>query len=104
MAEYLRVRDRSTGHEYTIRERQFDADAHERLDSDPLGLDGLPRPPKYRVKLGETPAPSAQRSVPRTRRSPVAPRPVPVTPDPDADEGDPETDDGQSAESDKEND
>lgn len=107
MAEYLRVKDKGTGHEYTIRAEHFHAAGHKRLDKDPLGLDGTPRPPKYRVALGEDPAPSAAPASPARRTGSRRGRRAasdPVTPDPDAGHGAPETDDGQPAESDKEND
>lgn len=106
MAEYLRVRDKATGHEYTVRAEHFNREAHQRLDKDPLGTDGLPREPKYRVELGERPAPSASSArAPRRTRKAAQPVPTtnPVTPDPTAEDGAPETDDGQPAESEQEN-
>jgi len=99
MADYVRVRDRQTGHEYTIPERRFDAEAHEKLEKDPLGRDGLPRPPKYRVRLGSAPAPSAAYATPGRRTSRRTPNPV--APDL-ATAGGPDTDDGQPAESEEE--
>ena len=103
MTDYVRVRDRVTGHEYTIPARQLDAEAHERLDKDPLGRDGLPRAPKYRVTLGNAPAPSAAYSRPGITRTAPPRTPDPVAPDLATLLGGPDTDDGQSAESDKEN-
>lgn len=53
MPEYLRVRMKDAGHELTIREDQFDEEAVERLDKDPLGLDGLPLGPKYKTTVSK---------------------------------------------------
>lgn len=63
MSEYVRVRDLTTGHEYTTRERNV-VEGLEVLDKPALGADGLPRPPKYRVPLGEPHAPSTVRDNP----------------------------------------
>lgn len=101
MTEHVRVKDKATGHEYTVRAEHFNPEAHQRIDKDPYGPDGLPAAPKFRVSLAKPPAPSA-RPRRRTTRRPAAAR-VPVATDPAADP-EPETDDGQStAESEQEN-
>lgn len=65
MPDYVRVRDRDTGHEYTVRVDAVHPEAHEVLEDKPaLGHDGLPREVTYRVPLGEDPAPSAAHTKP----------------------------------------
>ena len=50
--EYLRVKDRDTGHEYSVVASAFNADAHERLEKPAVSCDGTPLPPKHNVPLG----------------------------------------------------
>ena len=47
--QVARVRDKATGHHYTIRAAGFDADKHAPLKSDAVDANGYPLPPKYRV-------------------------------------------------------
>lgn len=66
MSEFVRVRDKDTGHHYTVSRERFDQnpDLWQELKQPALGNDGLPRPPKYRVDLGESAAASAQMDAP----------------------------------------
>lgn len=81
MSDYVRVRDVSTGHEYTVAAKRFDPGAHVKLDKPATGPDRLPLGVKYRIN----------------RRASVAPKPVPAVADA------PDNTDGQKAESEKEN-
>lgn len=102
MPDYVRVKDKTTGHEYTVRAAHFNPDAHERLDKPALDVRGEPMAPKYRVELGEPPAPSASYAR-RPERRRFEPSPEPVTPEPVPNsDPEPEPDDGQSAESEEE--
>ena len=47
--QVARVRDKATGHHYTIRAHGFDADKHAPLKSDAVDANGYPLPPKFRV-------------------------------------------------------
>ena len=47
--QVARVRDKATGHHYTIRADGFDADKHAPLKSDAVDRNGYPLPPKFRV-------------------------------------------------------
>jgi len=49
---YVRVKNRSTGHEYDVLEQQVDHDKHEVLDQDRYPIVGRPRPAKPRVGKG----------------------------------------------------
>jgi hypothetical protein len=56
MAEFIRVRDKATGHEYTIREDRFDEKGHTRLEKDALGPDRLPAPVKFKTTVAKSAA------------------------------------------------
>lgn len=45
MPEFTRVRDKDTGHEYSV--VNVDPDAHEVIDGDAANADGVPLPPTY---------------------------------------------------------
>lgn len=49
MPEYIRVRDKATGHEYTVTAARFDDASHTRLDRPALDAHGEPAAPKYRT-------------------------------------------------------
>lgn len=92
--EYVRVKDRDTGHEYSVRTELVNDEAHEVLNKPALGNDGLPAPVKYRTSIEEAPAKTGR---PHDSSRTAAPtKPVPdAAPAPD--------NSGQSAGSDKEN-
>lgn len=81
MTDFIRVRDKQTGHEYTIPSLRFDDEAHTILDKPAVDRHGDARGITYRRDLGES-APAPRRA---TRTAPKAPtKPVPVsTPEPD---------------------
>lgn len=65
MTEYVRVRDKGTGHELTLRRERLDDPAVkagvEVLDKrDATDPNGAPLSPTYRVPKGSEPAPSAK--------------------------------------------
>lgn len=78
MPEFVRVRDKSTRHEYTIRRDQLNPKGHEELNKPAATRGGVPLPPKHYVK------------------------PKPATPKSPASDPEPEVD-GQKAGSEKEN-
>lgn len=85
MTEYVRVKSDATGHEFTVRANRVKPGLTA-LEKSALGRDRLPAPPKYRVPLGDGPAPS---SVFGTRPPAPAPEPAPETENGhEADEGD----------------
>lgn len=47
MTDYLRVKDKSTGHKYTIIASSFDPEAHQELKQDAVNIAGDPLPPEY---------------------------------------------------------
>ena len=47
--QVVRVRDKATGHHYTLRADGLDADKHAPLKSDAVDANGYPLPPKYRA-------------------------------------------------------
>ena len=51
MSDFIRVRDKDTGHEYTIRERRFKDGAQTKLDKDAVGASGEPLPPKHKTTV-----------------------------------------------------
>lgn len=52
MTDYIRVRDKSTGHEYTIPATRL-VDGLTVIDKPALDRSGDPAPVKYRTRLGE---------------------------------------------------
>jgi hypothetical protein len=57
--EFVRVRDKDTGHEYDVVATAVDPKAHEVLKDYPENLTGLPRPAKHRTTTKAT-APAAK--------------------------------------------
>ena len=66
--EFVRVRDRGTGHEYTVSAALADNDAYERLDKVAVDPNGNPFPPVY--------APDPE---PEVVAEPAKPGPKPTT-------------------------
>lgn len=70
---YIRVKDKTTGHEYSIHEHLFNGDAHEKSDKPAIGRNGDVAPPKFRTTVAKaaaakpaTPAaPSGQQADPK---------------------------------------
>ena len=52
--ELVRVRDKATGHHYSIPAASFDAERHAALKSDAVDANGYPLPPKYRIQKATT--------------------------------------------------
>ncbi len=61
MAEFYRVRDKATRHEYSVRPSQFNPDAHALLDKPAVTRGGEPLPPKHYVPLADV-KPKAKRT------------------------------------------
>lgn len=55
MTEFVRVKDKETGHHLSIPRDRFDADSapYEELKSAATFADGTPRPPKYKTTVTE---------------------------------------------------
>lgn len=70
--EFVRVRDRGTGHEYTVSAALADNDAYERLDKVAVDPNGNPFPPVY------APDPEAPAEV-EVIAEPAKPGPKPTT-------------------------
>lgn len=49
----IRVKDKSSSHEYSIHEHLFDAEAHEKSDKPAYGPDGLAAPPRYKTTVAK---------------------------------------------------
>lgn len=56
MPEFVRVKDKATGHEFTIRERLFDGDAQTKVDRPALGPDGEIVAPKFKTTVAKSAA------------------------------------------------
>lgn len=52
-AEFIRVADKVTGHEFTIRANRYDAKAHTKVDKPALDAHGDPAAPKYRTTVAK---------------------------------------------------
>lgn len=52
--ELVRVRDKATGHHYSIPAAAFDTERHAPLKSDAVDVNGYPLPPKYRIQKATT--------------------------------------------------
>lgn len=67
MAEWLRVKDRDTGHKFSIQKSVVDADpdVFQVLKQDALDHNGEPLPPEY---ADQTPAPSGQKATDNTSK------------------------------------
>ena len=72
--EFVRVRDRGTGHEYTVSAALADCDAYERLDKVAVDPNGNPFPPVY----APDPEPEATAEV-EVVAEPAKPGPKPTT-------------------------
>ena len=70
--EFVRVRDRGTGHEYTVSAALADNEAYERLDIAAVDPNGNPFPPVY------APEPEAPAEV-EVIAEPAKPGPKPTT-------------------------
>ena len=70
--EFVRVRDRGTGHEYTVSAALADNDAYERLDKVAVDPNGNPFPPVY------APEPEAPAEI-EVIAEPAKPGPKPTT-------------------------
>jgi len=55
--EFVRVRDKDTGHEYDVVATAVDPEAHEVLKDYPPNLTGIPRPAKHRTDKAAASAP-----------------------------------------------
>lgn len=53
----VRVRDKITGHQYTIHESQFAADRHEETGGPAADANGVPTPPSYAPPVAEETGP-----------------------------------------------
>ena len=63
MSDFIRVKDKSTGHEYSIRERQFNEDAHTRLDNkSAYSASGEVAPPKFKTTVTKAAEKSGQKA------------------------------------------
>lgn len=51
MADWVRVRDKATRHEYTIRRDRLNAEAHEEVDKPAVSRGGDPLPVKHNANL-----------------------------------------------------
>lgn len=54
MPEYVRVKDKATGHKFSVIKGAFDPDAQTELKQDAVGIDGNPLPPEYADTSGTT--------------------------------------------------
>lgn len=54
--QFVRVRDKATGHEYDVVESAVDPEAHEVLKDYPENTTGVPRPAKHRITKATTSA------------------------------------------------
>jgi hypothetical protein len=54
MKDPIRVRAKDTGHEMTIPEARFDADAFQKVDKPALDAHGEPAPVKYRTSVAKS--------------------------------------------------
>lgn len=65
MPEYIRVRQRETGHELSIIASAYTETAYERVDKPATSADGEPLPPKYHKPLSSLSSlPSPKSSTP----------------------------------------
>lgn len=98
MSDYLRVRDKDTGHEYTIRAEHLNAEAHEVLDKPALDNHGEPAAMKPRQPLGKRARGrrTAKKAAPKKAASSGTKNPAPAT----ASE---QEDNGRQADSEQEN-
>lgn len=55
-APFIRVKDKATGHEFSIREYLFDGDAHTKADRPAVGPDGEIVPPKFKTSVAKSAA------------------------------------------------
>ena len=58
--DMVRVRDKATGHHYTIRAASLNPEKHEPVKSPAVDRNGYPIPPKHRLRRkGQAPTPPA---------------------------------------------
>lgn len=55
-ADFIRVEDKATGHQFSIREDQFDAEAVKKLDKPALDPSGDVLPPKHKTSVAKSAA------------------------------------------------
>lgn len=55
-SQFIRVKDKATGHEYSIREHLFNGDAHTKSDRPAVGPDGEVVPPKHKTTVRKSAA------------------------------------------------
>ena len=65
--EFVRVRDKDTGHEYDVAASAVDPKAHEVLTDYPPNLTGIARPAKHRTDKAAQPAPTTERATRPTK-------------------------------------
>lgn len=65
--EFVRVRDKDTGHEYDVAATAVDPAAHEVLKDYPPNLTGIPRPAKHRTDKAAKSAPTTARETRTTK-------------------------------------
>ena len=53
---WVRVKDKTTGHKFSVQEISVDEDAMTVLKQDAVGTDGLPLPPEYAEPAGSSTA------------------------------------------------
>ena len=73
MPEFLRVKDKETGHEYSVPKVRYDADPdlYTKVDKDATDPAGTPLPPKYKTSVAKKAAEGRTASpVSRTSASP----------------------------------
>jgi hypothetical protein len=56
MPDFIRVKDKATGHEYSVREHLFNEDAHTRLDKSAYSASGEVAPPKFKTTVAKAAA------------------------------------------------
>lgn len=53
MPEYVRIRDKQTGHQFSIPAHRFDADRHAKTGRDAVDERGEPLPVKYQTTVNQ---------------------------------------------------
>lgn len=62
MPEYVRVKDKQTGHEFSLPEGSFDPEAVTTLEKDAVDPGGAPLPVKYKTTVAEAAGSKSGRS------------------------------------------
>ena len=71
MPKFVRVRDKKTGHEFSVLERQVDASGHQVLNKSAYSVSGDVAPPKFKTTVKK----AAEKKAPTARRATVQKRP-----------------------------